>query len=670
MKTLAFALFLFTFMSAVSLVNIQAQCEIGAIEATNLPCDSNGFFDVVINFEYANVGSQGFTIQGNGIIYGTYEYNDLPVWIYDLEGDGVTFYEFVVRDVEYPDCSNYNELGIIYCEGGPCTIWNVDVFPQDCEGEYFYVQLGFWYENVGTEGFRVQGNGNNYGNFEYADLPVMIGPLLGDGVTEYEFVVIDNEFEDCSDWAAIDPIECPGGGECDIWDLVMDDHPCDSNGMFYAYLNFEYANVSDSFELNINYELYGVYGYDQLPLWEVGPFAGDGSTVYHILVRDQEFDDCAEDLNFGPIDCGITGDCNIWDVYADVNPCDEQGYFSVWLDFEFVNVGNDGFRVQGSGLNHGSFSYDSIPVLIGPLVGDGTTIYEFVVIDNEYEDCSDWTAIDPVDCDPPANCEIGELQATILPCNDDNEFYVLIDFDYANTSDGFSVSGNGALYGNFLYSNLPVEIGPLEGNGTTIYEFLVQDNVYEDCKEDTYIDPVNCDSITMFMNFTTQVVSCQEEMYELKVDFEAENSGDQGFTLTGNGVEYGTFDYSQLPVTIGPLATDGVTAYHFIAKDKQHSRYGNYERLIPFTCDNLSIEEAEKIVDIKVYPNPSSGTITFENLTGEIHDVKIYNSAGLEVRSFIILSTCKIDGFQAGVYYYKLVSPINQITSGKIIILD
>jgi len=742
---------------------ISAQCEIGAIEATPTPCDSLGFFDLIINFEYANVGTMGFTVEGLGGIWGTFQYANLPVILYDLEGDGTTFYEFVIRDVEFPDCSNSVEIGIIDCDGGPCSIWNVDVFPQDCEEGYFYVHLGFWYENVGTEGFRVQGNGNDYGDFEFDDLPILIGPLEGDGVTEYEFVVIDNEYEDCSDWGAIDPVDCPGG-ECDIWDLVVDDHPCDSNGMFYVYVNFEYENVgNDGFALYINYDLYDNYSYDDLPLLEVGPLLGDGSTVYHFLVTDIANEDCAEDLNFGPIECGAGGDCNIWDVYADVMPCNEDGYFHVALDFEYVNVGNDGFNVHGNGVNYGNFNYDSIPVIIGPLLGDGTTEYEFGVVDIQYEECGDWTAIDPVDCgtggdcsiwdvyadvmpcnemgyfhvaldfeyvnvgndgfnvhgngvnygnfnydsipviigpllgdgtteyefgvvdiqleecgdwtaiDPVdcgigGNCEIGELETTILPCNANNEFYVLLDFDYSNTSDGFSVVGNGASWGNFLYANLPVEIGPLEANGTSVYEFLVQDNVYNDCEEDTYIDPVNCDSTTQLMNFTTQVVSCNNEMYELQLDFDVINGGDQGFMITGNGEDYGSYDYSQLPVTIGPLATDGSTPYHFIAKDKGNQDYGNWDRLIPFTCESLGLAEELVEAPLSVFPNPSSGTVNFETSNDNELWVSIYNSAGSELHSFPFIKTYTVNGLKSGIYYYKIIDKNGKHTSGKLIV--
>ena len=554
----------------------RAQCEIGTIEATATPCDELGNFNVIISFEYANVGIQGFTIQGNGATYGDFEYADLPVTIYSLPGDGTTFYEFVVRDIEFPDCHNFIDFGTV---------------------------------------------------------------------------------------------DCGMGNECNIWDLVVDDHPCVGEH-FYCYVNFLYENVSDTgFALYINGDLYGNFSYEDLPLQEVGPLVGDGSTVYHFLVRDLVHETCAEDLNFGPINCGTGGDCNIWDVYADVLPCNESGGFHVALNFEFINTGESGFRVQGNGNNYGSFNYNDVPVTIGPLEGDGVTVYEFVVIDNEFGDCHDFTTIDPVNCNPGGgDCEIGPIDVTVLPCNEQNEFYVLLDFDYANTSDGFTVQGNGAFYGNFLYASLPVEIGPLQGDDVTIYEFGVHDAVHEACGNATSIDPVSCEGETALLNFTTQVVSCQDEMYLLKINFEAVNQGSEGFILEGNGEEYGSFTYDQLPVEIGPLPTDGSTPYYFVAKDQEHPLFGNWDKLVPFTCEILNLPENNLEEDIKVYPNPSSGSVTIEIPERDDVAIFIYNSRGSLLRIFSTRGTYQMDNLHSGIYYYTIRDTEGNTVTGKLIV--
>jgi hypothetical protein len=226
-------------------------------------------------------------------------------------------------------------------------------------------------------------------------------------------------------------------------------------------------------------------------------------------------------------------------------------------------------------------------------------------------------------------------------------------------------------YGDFLYANLPIEIGPLQGDGITEYEFGILDLVHSECGNATAIDPVSCDGETAFTNFTTQVVSCNNEMYELQMNFEVTNGGSEGFVIVGNGEEYGLYDYTQLPVTIGPLNTDGTTPYYFIAKDKEFDNCGNWDKLIPFTCESLGIgEEANLAEMIKVFPNPSPGSVTFENSSGKALKAFIYNSAGAEVSKFSFNENYKLNTLDAGIYYYRIIGQDGKFTSGKLIVAE
>ncbi len=68
-------------LAAESLVlnGLQAQpCEITAVTTVALPCQGNNF-SVSVDLEVVNPASPGFTLAGNGVIYGTYLYTDLPV---------------------------------------------------------------------------------------------------------------------------------------------------------------------------------------------------------------------------------------------------------------------------------------------------------------------------------------------------------------------------------------------------------------------------------------------------------------------------------------------------------------------------------------------------------------------------------------------------------------
>jgi hypothetical protein len=58
-----------------------------------------------------------------------------------------------------------------------CHIYDLVATHSDCNNGQFYVTINFQYSGVGNQGFKVQGNGNNYGTFEYANLPITLGPL-------------------------------------------------------------------------------------------------------------------------------------------------------------------------------------------------------------------------------------------------------------------------------------------------------------------------------------------------------------------------------------------------------------------------------------------------------------------------------------------------------------
>lgn len=515
--------------------------------------------------------------------------------------------------------SGYSNADTRSLDPPTCWIGDVEATVLPCnEAGNFFVELDFEYENV-SDNFKVQGNGTVYGIFPYTELPVTIGPLAGDGVTAYEFIVRDMGNPDCSNWTGIDPVDCNGGGggECSIWDLYVEENPCNDEGMFTVYLDFEYENVSgDGFKLFVNDELLGMHPYTDLPLMEAGPFEGDGETVYHFFVRDIAHAECSDAVDFGPIDCegGGGGECDLSDMEVEVLPCNDDGYFMVEVDFEYGNT-SEGFLLWVNNTIWDDFSYDDLPVTVGPLEGDGETTWYFAAADMGHDDCATNTAIDPVDCGGGGggDCSIDDVEATVLPCNESGDFFVLLDFEYEDVGDlGFSLVGNGNDYGDFEYEELPIEIGPLEGDGVTVYEFEARDNVFEDCFDWTEIDPVDCSSAPMLNNLTTEVMSCDDDLFQLQVDFQVEGNVSGDFTISGNGTDYGTFSYSQLPVVLGPLGADGETSYYFIVRDQGQVPFGNWNRLTPFTCADMGLGEATGPEKYNVFYNRASHSIVVE----------------------------------------------------------
>jgi len=164
-------------------------------------------------------------------------------------------------------------------------------------------------------------------------------------------------------------------------------------------------------------------------------------------------------------------------------------------------------------------------------------------------------------------------------------------------------------------------------------------------------------------NLETEVTACLDNLYQLTINFDYDNEGEEGFIVTGNDKEYGEFQYDELPVIISHLWTDGVTPYHFIVKDKANMTYGNWNRLIPFTCENLGItDEVEE--EILIYPNPFVDAVSIRY---QIPDIRylicdLFSISGIRIERLIVTQEIvgeneieiELNHLPAGIYFVRL----------------
>ena len=102
----------------------------------------------------------------------------------------------------------------------------------------------------GTDSFAVAGNGNNYGIYAKADLPVIIySPfLIADGTTIYEFVVYDTELmADCSAETELGAVSCGPASDCAITNLTYTISGCDLNDQVFITLDFDWEYSGNTF---------------------------------------------------------------------------------------------------------------------------------------------------------------------------------------------------------------------------------------------------------------------------------------------------------------------------------------------------------------------------------------------------------------------------------------
>ena len=117
--------------------NNSNECQIFDVFAEAYQCNDENQFLVDVGFEYQNIPGNTFSILGNGMNYGTFEYGESFYTIGPLLGDCETLYEFVIVDNTLEDCSaaTWFEEPICCEEEQGCTINEIEVFDVVCINE-------------------------------------------------------------------------------------------------------------------------------------------------------------------------------------------------------------------------------------------------------------------------------------------------------------------------------------------------------------------------------------------------------------------------------------------------------------------------------------------------------------------------------------------------------
>ncbi len=676
------------------------ECFIGELDVEVSECDGNFFF-VVINFEYENTGDQ-FTVNGNGNSYGTFSYSDLPITIDGIESDCSIQYEFVVNDVNDNDCASDIVIGGVCCEE-ECDLFDLVIETTECDGGFFEVIFDFEYVGTTNNLFDWEIPGIASGFAEFSDLPLTVGVEIA--VDEIlNLFISENDNPDCAIDGSFDN-PC-FGEECFIGELDVEVSECDGN-FFFVVINFEYENTGDQFTVNGNGNNYGTFSYSDLPI-TIDGIESDCSIQYEFVVNDVNNNDCASDIVIGEVCC--EEECDLFDLVIETTECD-GGEFGVTFDFEYTGTTNNFFNWEIPGVGDGTAEFSDLPLTIG-IENSNTSVFELIINENDNPDC----AIDGSFDNPcfGEECFIGELDVEVSEC-DGNFFFVVINFEYENTGDQFTVNGNGNNYGTFSYSDLPITIDGIESDCSIQYEFVVNDVNNDDCASDIVIGEVCCEGeecdlfelnfdvsecdgdffsveidfeytgntneyfvweisgigngMDLFSNlpisieienstdpqFTffaneienpncsivetfgnpcydseecvidavgAEVIACEEDLFDVEINFEYENVGST-FSIEGNGVEYGTFSYNDLPVILTGLTADCGLEYEFVVSDNENEQCSGFVELGIICCEDFNqIEglESETVIDGEVF------RITFDitNTTLKGCDIEVF----------------------------------------------
>ena len=558
-------------------------------------CTSDSTYSATVNFEYQNVGNNGFKLFFNGILFGTYQYTQLPLNIQNFPVSNKKNDVVKIIDVDNPDCYKAVEYEGLKCgsQGGDCIITNLTAVESDCDSAgNFYVTIDFDFENEGNQGFTILGNGVNYGNFGYADLPVVLGPFKGSKSKMWEFKVKDIQYPDCYKVIELGIVDC--GNDCSITEVVVTKGDCTSDSTYVLTIDFDYKNVGgDKFNLKANGKYFGTYLYTQLPL-TINNFPKSGQGVDWILICDKENEQCCKGKEFETKSCGNSGDCIITNLTAVASDCDSAGNFYVTIDFDYENEGNQGFTILGNGVNYGNFGYADLPVVLGPFKGSNTKVWEFKVKDIQYPDCYKVKELGKVDCGD--ECEIKNLVVDLGNCTSDSTYSIYINFAVENPgSTHFKLFANGQYFGTFAYDSLPLNLSDFPQSGNTNDWLKVCDNEKEDCcKTKEFKSPKCGGNIANIYNLNAKIVNCVNGVFNVELSFKHHSTGTKGYRVSGNGKQYGVFDYSQNPLVLGPIVNDTKLQYEFVVTDNEFNTGDDYVNIGYVDCTTATHEPAIK----------------------------------------------------------------------------
>ena len=560
-----------------------SQCEIFDMTAVPSACNEEGNFHVTIDFNYSNVGDDGFKIQGGGIVYGTFSYSDLPITLEGLSGDCITEYEFVARDISQPDCSDFVLLGPICCDQPDCSLNILEFQAGECNNNHFPIHFNLEHSGTTNSYFEVFGNGIYLGYHSFNDLPITIENFPSSDEPLEELIVCENDNGLCCDTIYfITPCSCSISGvqtrklECNAEDST-----------YFLKINFNHYHTSDSFQLGSNAGFFGYFGYNQLPI-VIGPIAFSADTL-EFLIADQQNTLCFEEFIIAPYqECNT--ECDISNIQVTTSPC-EDNHFYAHITFDYNNPGVHGFKIQGNGQVYGTYLYGNDEYVVGPLLGNCSTNYEFAIVDVDYPNCNEsYQMPEPVCCE---GCIIQELQAIGI-CELDNR-KVKVNFDHNQPpSSHFNLKINGVFIGNYEFGSLPiiVEYDFIPGQE---YSVFVYNEICE--KEGNFVLTCSNQGDCDISNLEVTTTACENNEFYAHISFDYSNTGDHGFMIRGNGVIYGTYEYGQDEYIVGPLVANCVTKYEFAVVDVDHPTCKDvYNMTEPVCCDGeCSITEMNAI---------------------------------------------------------------------------
>ncbi len=550
-------------------------CALTEPEYFDIACNDALTYNVRINFQRQGAGSS-FQVKSRGGYVGQFAYADLPVLL-----TGIPVPNDLNDVLRICDSDPSNDCCIELPVQVPClhdcriSEFRALALPCRDDGSYF-VTFNFEHE-LTSPGFRLQVNGQPYGQYAYDQLPVTIGPFPGNGQNGLALRVEDNLFA-CVAETALPPVQC-NPPACPIANLEAYIIQCSNTAPGYLYVNFNAISpsVDGRFHLYLSNTLFGTYDLSALPLMLPWPFLTPSPTaVVQVRVCLEYNPDCCAQTTVRRINCD-NAECMAFEglppgfIYTA-----ETGYEPGDLLFDDAGIPVTMRAYAGP-----------TPVVPAPSVRVSTDHFgsaftrasgQYIVLRN---------AAVEFDFEAPE-------QEVVSVC---------FDFFDGGGIENFSVNGQPLrfvqslfqLHGQQVAPGVFLHIAPTPVNVATgrvclsgpVRTLLIggpQFGIDNVCFNTL---PVEC----RIGELTATATPCEQGQYYVQLDFQHQHTGSQGFTVRGNGVQYGTFSYAELPILLGPFPATGTNpaALEFEVRDVQRPDCRAAVALTPPPCNGIVV---------------------------------------------------------------------------------
>ncbi|MGB0850731.1 MAG: hypothetical protein ACPGTP_05760 [Bacteroidia bacterium] len=267
---------------------------------------------------------------------------------------------------------------------------------------------------------------------------------------------------------------------CELEDLVITIGECTSEGSYELTIDFKIENsTSDSFILYTrNATKLGTYHKSTLPL-KLSNFERSGKDYDFLKICMKGDDDCCREIEFMPPNCEDCP-CEITDLRVEVGECTSDSTYTLWVNFNHKNPGNEYFDLYTrKGNLVGSYKLSELPLKIEDFERSGFDDDFIKVCINDNDDCCEEIEFKPAKCD----CELSELELTAGDCTSDSTYKLTIDFDYKNVSNQYFdvFIRKGVHIGYYKFADLPITLDSFPKSGSTWDFVQICENDNDDC---------------------------------------------------------------------------------------------------------------------------------------------------------------------------------------------